>query len=413
MAAIPSAAALALPQAALASPPAAFWQTAAQPAAPAISDASVIQLDETGVEPEAIPSGGEDGPEDSSQWSASAVTLKTEAGQPVTGLLGFNAAPGQSELDGTWNADGTWSQPFDTAQTFSYAADHQVDGRFNRNTISDLLTLGGGSKLLLSGNFESADPAGAAKSGYSDQESAAYTGRMGRWDNHLEFSIASTDMNLAFDDTDFVPAAATNNDMSITCMEVERDGRGQTTLANSLVLGHEYGLAALAGSPGSSDYGYDRFTFSRQFALQDGFNLTTTLSTQIAHGILFNSARMGIAGLIGIATLDTDFLPYSAGVLAGQEITTSAADLAAVTGMTSLAGDTLRAGVFWNYGAPWQSGTAEEDAAAAGMASAGIDLDCTALSKVSFDVHVGWQELSFAQSKQRGPFGQMALSFDF
>lgn len=413
---IPSVAALALSRAALASTPAAFWQ-GAQSSVPAIPDASVIQLEETGVEPDSIlPSTGEDESEDASQWSASAVALKTEASLPVTGLLGFEAAPGQSELNGTWNADGTWSQPFDTTQTFSYAMDHQVDGRSDQNAISDLLTLGNGSQLLLSGQFESADPVGALKEGYSDQGSAAYTGHTGRWDNHLEFSIASTDMGLAFNSTDFTPAAATNNDISIACTEVESDGEGQTTLAYSLVVGHEYGVASLAVPmfPAvGSEYGYDRLSVSREFTLQGGFGLATTLSTQMAHGILFDSARMGIGDLLGIATLDTDFSPYSAGVLAGQEITTPAADLGMVTGMQSLTGDTLRASIFWNYADPWQSRMAEEEAAVARMASAGIDLDYSALSKMNFNVHLGWQALRTAQSAQQGPFGQMAFSFDF
>lgn len=354
-------------------------------------------------------------PDPVSRWSATAVRLDIAPGLPVTAHLGYQPADG-TPAGGIWDAGGAITHPFGSGQTISYDLARRMDGGYARTSVSDRLPVAGGAALHLSTSFESRHDAASGRTGHEATGDVAYGWHGRHWESQVDLAIRTADIGLSDGSVSFAPGAVTRHDVAIGCNATEQDAHGQTILANRLVIGRA-GIDAALLAPTTAiapwSYAYDRIAVTRTLTMRDGITLASSLCLQMAEGRLFAGERIGLGDIASSYLANGAVPPAREGIVLAQRLTSPIANLGRLTGTSILAGDMITGGVFWTYASLRQSDFGTDSTVKERQASAGIDIGTSLLSKVSFDVHVGWQRVRVADNEQDGPIGRFAVSFAF
>lgn len=145
--------------------------------------------------------------------------------------------------------------------------------------------------------------------------------------------------------------------------------------------------------------------------LHEALSLTTALYGRISQGGLFNSAGLAIDNPAAIYLGDSVLPPESEVFLAGQRVTGPLADPGSVSDAHGFDGDTMRGGIFRTCLDLWQPrGIAIASGGRETLASAGVNVDCLLLPKVTVNIDVSWQVSKASGFDRAGPFGRPAVS---
>ena len=356
------------------------------------------------------------------------VDLRASDRLPVRVYAGFDNQGVRSLGLDEVSAGINFGNVFGTGQIASYQYNRSLSGRYQAHSVSDVVPLPGGDKLLVFGSYESERPAIAAAfddTGHSGQASVRYVHVLANvsWltqDLQLGYDFKTTDNNLEFSGFQIFGASAEVDQFPLLYDATESDRFGQTAVQNLLVVSpggltagnNKTDLRALV--PGSAaTYAYDRFAITRTTRLPGSLVSITRAIVQGASGNLPDSEELGGGGVGSVRGYHTDTALGSTGELFSQELRLPPFSPSALLPATARIGDAAQAGVFFDYADLRQPSAIPDLPGVVDLASAGFNLHYNVTRFFDLQFDMGWRLRAAPGQTEHGSYGEIAITTGF
>jgi hemolysin activation/secretion protein len=324
-----------------------------------------------------------------------------------------------------WFVGANWGNAFGTGQILSYQYTRSFNGRFTSHSASDVIPLGGDNKLLIFGAYAIAKPsiaAGISSEGHSGQASVRLVHGLPSlsWlstDIQLGFDYKSTDNNLEFLGLTVLRNTAEVDQFPLILDANEHDRFGRTTVENDTFFSPGHLTAgnnntAFAGlTPGATtNYVYDRLSFTRTTPLPANFSLVSRGVLQVSSGILPNSEQLGAGGVGSARGYYTDTALGSTGYLSNTELRLPAFSPLKLVDHDADKDDLLQFGGFFDYAKLRQPKSLIGGEGPAELESVGVLAHYSVGRHVEINFDLGWRLKRAPFALNPGHYGAISVT---
>lgn len=354
------------------------------------------------------------------------VTLNAADKFPLRLYAGYDNL-GVPSLDiNEYNLGFNWGDALGQGDVLSYQFTRTFNGSYTSHSVSEVLPLPWGDKLLIFGSYERQVPRIASifnDVGHSGQASLRYvielpSSRQFTEDLQVGYDFKTTDNNLDFLGYNVFAVQAELDQFPIIYDATLRDGWGQTAFQNIFVYspgGITAGNTTAAQQalvPGSrANYVYDRLLVTRTTTLPADFSAVTRATFQIANHNLADSEQLGGGGVGSVRGYYTDTALGTNGVLASQEIRLPTFSPTDWVGLS--AGEKAQLGVFFDYAYLKEVTAIPDYLNSVNLASAGVNAHFLFLNNFDVQYDLGWRLRQVPTQPNNGAFGQVSVTLGY
>lgn len=357
------------------------------------------------------------------QTGVSDVTLQVEDRSPWRVYAGYDNLGSRTLGRAEWNVGVNWGNAFGTGQILSYQYTRSVSGRYDSHSVSDVIPLRGGDKILLFGAYATQVPEIAPdfdSEGHSSQISLRYVRKLpgqARFKQSLQigFDYKRVDNNLEFAGLQLLDTAVEIDQFPLIYSASLSDRHGQTEIENQLVFSPggitdkntDADLRTLIPG-GNASYVYDRLSITRTTQLPRGVVWIARALGQAATDNLPYSEQVGAGGIGSVRGYDTNIALGSQALLLSTELRAPAFHLT-----RDLFEDEMQLGVFFDYADLGQKTYFPDLPGNVRLASVGFNAHYNIARNFNLQLEVGSQLRRTPDTKKRDTMVQVVTSLAF
>lgn len=293
------------------------------------------------------------------------VALQAQEQRPFRVYAGYDNQGVHTLGRDEWNVGFNWGNVFGTGQILSYQFTRSFSGRYQSHSVSDVIPLFDGDKILLFGAYATQVPEISEyfnSEGHSGQASFRYVHKLPgtatvKQSVQVGFDYKRVDSNLEFAGFEIFDSAIEIAQFPVVYDLAVSDRYGRTDVENLLVYSpgglttHNTDEAMNQLVPGSdSTYVYDRITATRTTYLPHDVTWIVRALGQIASDNLPYSEELAAGGLGSVRAYDTNIALGSQGVMFSSEFRAPAFSPLRLLKLHSPVEDQMQFGVFYDYG---------------------------------------------------------------
>ena len=321
-----------------------------------------------------------------------------------------------------------WGNAFGAGHILSYQHTRSFSGRFAAHSGSGVFGVGPKGKVLAFGSYSTVRPRiadGFNNVGHSGQASVRYSHAlppMGRASGSVQagYDFKFTDNNLEFAGVEIIDSKLEVHQFPVTLLVNIPDRFGQTSVSNDLVFspgdltGRNTDDAFNALVPGAeARYVYDRLSVTRTTRLPRNMTWIVRGAGQVASSNLPNSEQIGGGGAGSARGYYPDTAVGSEGLILNTELRFAPFSPSARLASGSRLGDTLQAGVFYDFVDIRQVKAVEGGSPPARLESVGFLLNYAAAQRLDLAIDGGVQLRKGPSELKRGGYVAVSLSVSF
>ena len=321
-----------------------------------------------------------------------------------------------------------WGNAFGAGYILSYQHTRSFTGRFAAHSGSGVFALGPKDKLLAFGSYSTVRPRiadGFDNVGHSGQASLRYSRALpplGPASGNIQagYDFKFTDNNLEFAGIEIIDSKLEVHQFPVTLLLNIPDRLGQTSVSNDLVMSpgdlsdRNTDEAFNALVPGAeARYAYNRLSVTRTTRLPRNMTWVVRGAAQVASGNLPNSEQIGGGGVGSARGYYPDTAVGSEGVILNTELRFPPFSPSSRIAPKSRLGDSLQAGVFYDFVDIRQVKEVEGGAPPARLESVGVLLNYAAADRLDVSIDGGVQLKKGPNEVKKGGYVAVSLTVSF
>jgi hemolysin activation/secretion protein len=351
------------------------------------------------------------------------VSLQVDDRSPWRVYTGYDNLGSRTLGRAEWNVGVNWGNVFGTGQILSYQYTRSASGQYDSHSVSDVIPLRGGDKVLLFGAYATQIPDIApdfASKGHSSQISIRYVRKLpsqNRFRQSLQvgFDYKRVDNNLEFAGLQLLDTAVEIDQFPLIYNASLSDRHGQTEVENQLVFSPggvtdnntDADIRMLVPG-GNASYVYDRLSITRTTQLPHGVVWIARALGQAATDNLPYSEQVGAGGIGTVRGYDTNIALGSNALLLSTELRAPAFRVA-----RGLFEDEMQLGVFFDYADLGQKTDFPDLPANVKLSSIGVNAHYNIARNFNLQIEVGSQLRKTPDTRKRDTMVQFVTSLAF